>query len=54
MKSAKDLNGLITVLFEVLSEEKIKRAEESIKTKTKQSNIELLNQQIQVILINRD
>jgi len=52
LKSARELNELITVLFEVLAEEKVKRFNESAKLKAEQNNIDALNKTIQVI-INR-
>lgn len=48
MKSARELNELITVLFEILSEEKIKRFDETAKLKEEHGNSASLNKAIQV------
>ena len=49
IKSSKEINELITVLFETLAEEKTKRNEDTIKSKADQNTIAVLTENIHVI-----
>lgn len=50
IKSSKEINELITVLFESLSEEKAKKIEDKLKSKVDQDTISVLKENIHVLI----